>query len=302
MAGFGFHEAINYSFIGKSAVERLGLLPEDPRRNTIDILNPLSEDQAVMRTTLLPGLLETIQKNVFRQEKNLKLFELGRAFYYTGEEQLPHEVEMLAGLWTGLRNSLSWHTKSEPCDFFDMKGVVESLLCTLGICNVSYTRMPAPACSYTQPGRTAQIRYGDTYIGLIGEIQPTVLKAFDVKQAAFAFEIHVDAMIPLLPAAITFSPIPRFPAVNRDITLIVDNSRVAGDMLSYVRGTETDLVEDAFIFDVYSGEPIPADKKSVSIRIIYRSFTQTLEDEQVNALHQTITDSLLTAFGATLPA
>ncbi|MFW6271840.1 MAG: phenylalanine--tRNA ligase subunit beta [Desulfosalsimonas sp.] len=302
MTGFGFNEAVNYSFTSARAADLLGLAPEDPRRNTIELINPLSEEQSVMQTTLLPGLLEAAQKNIFRQEKNLKLFEVGKAFYNSPGRELPHEAEMLAALWTGLRQPSAWNTKAEYCDFYDIKGTAESLLAGLGIKDAAGTKMPDSACSYTQPGRTAQIRLNDTFLGLIGEVKPSVLKNFGIRQPVFVFEIHIEALIPCLPGIPEFKPIPKFPAVTRDVTLIVDYGIEAGQITNHVRKAGTDLIEDVFMFDVYSGKPIPEGKKSLSLRMVYRSYTRTLEDAEVNEIHQKITDSLLVDFNAALPA
>ncbi|MFO7930186.1 MAG: phenylalanine--tRNA ligase subunit beta [Desulfosalsimonas sp.] len=302
MEGFGYHEAINYSFASAGFADRLGFSQGDPRRNTVELMNPLSEEQSLMRTTLLPGLLESAQKNIFRQEKNLKLFEIGKAFYNSAESQLPHEVEMLSAFLTGTRHRLTWHSKPENCDFYDIKGVAESLLSGLGINNAACTSMPEPACSFTQPGRTAQLRTGEVFLGLIGEIRSSVLRRFGIKQPAFVFEIHLEALVSCLPDTPAFRPIPRFPAVTRDVTLIVDNSMEAGRIIEHARAADTELIEDVFLFDVYSGKPIAEGKKSISLRLVYRSFTQTLQDERVNEIHQRITDDLLAAFDAVLPA
>ncbi|MFP3980304.1 MAG: phenylalanine--tRNA ligase subunit beta [Desulfobacterales bacterium] len=301
MAGFGFYETINYAFTAAQAADRLELAPGDPRRNAENLLNPLSEEQALMRTTLMPGLLETARKNISRREKDLKLFELGKAFYKTRDHELPHEVEMLAAAWTGTRRPAAWHTAAEPCDFYDIKGAFESLLLGLGPEKFTCSQMPESGCSYTRPGRTAQVRLADTYLGLIGEIKASVLKQFGIRQPVFVFEAHLEALISCLPETPEFTPIPKFPAMARDITLIVENRIEAGEILNSVRGMETGLIEDVYLFDVYSGEPIPAGRKSVSIRVVYRSHTHTLEDTQVNEVHGQITDSLLAAFDAELP-
>lgn len=300
MVALGFNEAINYSFTGMNAAERLEIPDGDRRRNELPILNPLSETQAVMRTSLMAPLLESLQKNIFRQERNLKLFELGKVFISKGQDQLPDELEMLAGVWTGARNPMSWHEKPVPCDFYDIKGAVESFFAALGIA-ATYNRMPVAACNFTRHGHTAQIRCDSSDLGLVGEIKPTVLKNFDLKQPAYCFEISVKALIERIPDAVTFAPIPRFPSVTRDLTLIVPNRVEAGEIINEVGALRIDLVERIFVVDLYRGKPIPADKKSISIRIIYRSHADTLEDEKVNALHQKVTDTLLERFGAALP-
>jgi len=302
MAAFGFNETVNYSFTGINVAERLEIAKGDIRGNELPILNPLSETQAVMRTSLMASLLDAMQKNIFRQERDLKLFELGKVFFSNGPDRLPDETEILAGLWTGTRRASGWLEKPVPCDFYDLKGVVEALFTALGISGATFSRVPDAACSFTRPGHTAQIQYGQSDLGLVGEIKPSVLKRFDLKQSAFCFEINVNALIENLPDDISFAPIPRFPMVSRDLTLIVANRVEAGDILQAVKELGIDLVERVSIYDLYRGKPIPEEKKSITIRTIYRSHEETLEDERVNAVHQTITDHLLNRFAASLPA
>jgi phenylalanyl-tRNA synthetase beta chain len=302
MEGFGFHETIHYSFISHRAADHMLLPEDDPRRRTEPVLNPLTEDQSVMRTSLLPALLETVQKNIFRQEKTLKFFEQGKAFYHTQPGALPREIEMLAALWTGLQKPLTWHAKPIETDFYDLKGVAEALLAALGITDGVFSALPASACSYTQPGQTAQIRCKDTFLGIIGEIRPAVLEKFDIRQPIFALELHMEALVPIVPEATQFVAVPKFPAVTRDITIIVDQGVEGRQILDHLRKADTRWLEDVFLFDVYSGPPIAEGHKSLSVRLVYRSTTRTLEDARVNELHRNITQSLLTAFNAALPA
>jgi phenylalanyl-tRNA synthetase beta chain len=126
--GMGFAEAITYSFVHADSARRLRLAESDPRCRQLAILNPLSEDQTVMRTSLIPGLLDAMQRNLARQTRNIRLFETGKIFISNGSAAQPDEIEMLAGLWTGDRSEVAWHAKSEPCDFYDLKGAVEGLL------------------------------------------------------------------------------------------------------------------------------------------------------------------------------
>jgi phenylalanyl-tRNA synthetase beta chain len=156
-------------------------------------------------------------------------------------------------------------------------------------------------CSYTKAGHTAQILINGMPLGLIGEITPDVLNNFNIKQPAFIFEINVNTFIANLPETKMFVPIPKFPFTDRDITLIVDNDVQAGDILDKVRFFEEKLMEDICVLDVYSGKPIPVGKKSISLRIIYRSFTETLSDRQVNLVHQQLTGRIIQKFNATLP-
>ena len=301
MAGYGFSESISYSFMAKDAGDRLKLAENDDGRKTLDIINPISEELAVMRTTLIPGLLDATGKNLSHQVKNLKLFELGKIFISNGQDTQPTEKEMLAGLWTGVRHDMTWHDKPKPCDFYDLKGVLEDFFDYFDLFQVAFSKLDPARCTYTRAGHTAQILHNGTPLGIIGEAAPDVLDNFNIKQPAFLFEINVNQFISLLPETKTFVPVPRFPFADRDMTLIVDNTVQAGDILETVKLFKEPLVEDIRILDVYSGDPIPAGKKSVSLRVVYRSFTETLSDRQVNQIHQALTDRIIQAFNATLP-
>jgi phenylalanyl-tRNA synthetase beta chain len=303
MTGLGFSEAINYSFISQQSCDHLELPAEDPKRNLVHILNPISEDQSVMRTSLIPGLLQTMKYNLSQQNKNLKIFEIGHAFFHTGKtDRQPDEVEMITGLWTGNRIDSTWSSKEVACDFFDMKGIVEELLKNIGIVNAAFTRMPAASCFYTKPGHTAQIINENEPVGLVGEVAPKVIRNYDLKQAAFIFELDLDRLVQSIPDAKSARPIPKFPATSRDITLIIDNDIETYKIIYSVESFQEELVENLHLFDVFAGNPIPKGKKSVSLRVTYRSSQETLEDNRVNDIHKNITARLMKTFDATLPA
>jgi len=301
MAGFGFSEAITYSFIAETSCDRLGIKADDPRRNFIHILNPLSEDQAVMRTSLVPGLIETAADNMARQIKNLKLFEIGKIFIKTGDLDLPREPEFLVAMWTGARHAASWHGHEIPCDFYDIKGVAEGLVGALKLEDIRFTAMADGDCEYTRPGYTAKILAGDTPVGLVGEIAAQVQRAFDLKQSAYILELDLDKLYHLIPLFKSSKPIPKFPAIYRDITIIVDRNIETQTVLVTAENIREPLVESLHLFDVFEGDPIAAGKKSVSFRVTYRSPEKTLEDDDVNDLHKAITAHLLKAFDADLP-
>ena len=301
MTGFGFSEAITYSFVAESSCDRLKIKLDDERRNFIHILNPLSEDQAVMRTSLAIGLIETAVGNIARQIKNLKIFEIGKIFIKTASQELPREPEYLAALWTGARHGASWHGREINCDFYDIKGVAEGLIKTLELENISFTAMPAGDCEFTRPGYTAAIKIGDTTAGLVGEIDPQIRENFDLKQPAYILELDLEKIYPVIPDTKSYRPIPRFPAIYRDITIIVDRNIETRTVLDTAENMHEALVESFYLFDVFEGDPIAAGKKSVSFRVTYRSSDKTLEDDDVNELHKSITAHLLKAFDADLP-
>ncbi|MBL7179613.1 MAG: phenylalanine--tRNA ligase subunit beta [Pseudomonadota bacterium] len=303
MTGLGFTEVINYSFVSKRSCDRLELRSDDPRRKEIEILNPLSEDQAVMRTSLIPGLLETMRYNLAMQNRNLKLFEIGNVFFSTGEaDSQPLEAEILAGLCTGIRNEALWFSKEVHCDFYDLKGVVEELLRNLRVDDTLFTGMPPEFCSYTKPGFTAEVFTANQSLGLIGKLHPNVLRNYELKQTAYIFELNVNQLSKHIAEIKSALPIPKFPATSRDITLIVDKNVEALKILKSVEALNEVLVENLHLFDAFEGDPIPLGKKSVSFRISYRSFHETLDDDTVNRIHQNIAERLLKEFNAILPA
>ena len=303
LVGLGFTETITYSFINKLSCDRLELKSDDQKRRLMNVLNPIAEDQSVLRTSLIPGLLETMHYNITMQNKNLKLFEIGNVFFNTGkEDSQPDEVEMLAGLWTGKRMDDSWLSRGKSCDFYDIKGAVEELLRNLRITNIKFTRMRPEDCCYTKPGYMAQLFVGNKSIGILGEVLPQVRKNYDLKQQAYIFELNADNLIELIPDIKSAKPLPKFPSTSRDVTLIVDKDIEAFNIIKSVEVLNEDLVESLYLFDVYKGSPIPAGKKSISLRITYRSAFETLEDETINSLQNDITGRLIKEFDAILPA
>jgi len=302
MIGFGFRETVNYSFMHKQSADRLRLKPDDPRRKLVDILNPLTEDQAVMRTSLVPGLLQTVHYNFFQQTKNLKIFEIGKIFINEDPRQLPREPEILAAIWTGSRYEASWHDQVTDCDFYDIKGVVEALLKALQIDGIQFTQVPENECTYTRAGYAAQILCNNILLGLVGEIHPAVLENYDLKQTAFLFEVYLEHLAPLINDRRQSKPIPKFPAIFRDITVIINNDIETQKVVSEAQNQQDALVESLDLLNVFEGNPIPEGKKSVSLRVTYRSSVKTLKDEDVTPIHQSIADRLVKAFKASLPA
>jgi phenylalanyl-tRNA synthetase beta chain len=299
--GMGFAEAITYSFVHADSCRRLRLPESDPRCRQLSILNPLSEDQTVMRTSLIPGLLDAMQRNLARQTRDIRLFETGKIFLSNGPAAQPEEIEMLAGLWSGDRGEVAWYAKSEPCDFYDLKGAVEGLMDGLHVRPVGFTRLPDDQCAFTQPGVGAWITIGGEVLGVIGQVHAQTLSAYDVKQNAFVFELDLGRLMAHISDERQNQPLPRFPSVSRDVTVIVRKELEAERLLAYVREMQAALMEEVRLVDVFDGRPIPQGCKSVSLRMRYRSAETTLEDAAVNELHKQISDRLVEQFKAELP-
>lgn len=300
--GLSFSEAINYNFIAKDFCDRLRLPENDIRRNVVQILNPLSDQMSVLRTSLLPGLLENMRKNISQQTDTLQLFEIGKTFFNTGANALPDEVEMLAGLITGSRTRQTWYGKKQPMDFFDLKGAIEDLLEGLGIEEVMFARIDESSCPYFEPGFGARIhKQGD--IGVLGKLSHPVLRSFGLKQEAYVFELDLPALMAHMPDQIQARPLPRYPSISQDVTLIVDRQIPVGDVMDQMKtiAEKEFLVEDMYLFDLFEGSPLAEGKKSLSFRIVYRSENKTLMEKHIRKLHAAISSRLVKAFHADLP-
>jgi phenylalanyl-tRNA synthetase beta chain len=300
--GLSFYEAINYNFIAKDFCDRLHLLENDERRNVVQILNPLSDQMSVLRTSLLPGLLENMRKNISQQSDTLHLFEIGKTFFGKDMNVLPDEKEMVAGLMTGNRTQQTWYAKKNPLDFFDLKGVVEDLLEGLGIDDVKFTRLADADSPYFESGFGAKI-HNQGNLGVLGKISRPVLKGFGLKQDAYVFELNLAALMARVPDQIQSKPLPRFPAISQDVTLIVDRQIPVGEVLGEMKAVAQKefLVEDTYLFDLFEGSPLAEGKKSLSFRIVYRSENKTLTEKHIRKLHTAISSQLVKTFHADLP-
>ena len=303
MVGFSFFEAINYNFIPQDACTRLGIAEDDPRQDMVEILNPISEQMAVLRTSLLPGLLDTMRRNTAQQNDSLSLFEVGKTFFATSKGEQPTEVEVLAGLMTGNRSDQTWFSKKEPVDFFDLKGVVQGLLEDLFVSDAAFEKITDEAFPFYAPGYGARILVGEKVLGSIGKINPEVLKSYGLKQDAFVFDLSVAALNEAMPDAIQARPLPKFPAISRDMTFIMDKSVEVGQVLAQIGefAQKQALIEDYFLFDVYEGDTLEPNSRSLSFRVVYRSGSKTLTEKNIKKVHGHLSQRIIDGFGASLP-
>ena len=291
LTGCGYSEVINYSFIAQESADILGLEEDDRGRRFVKIRNPLTEDQSVMRTGLVYGLLDTMRKNANAGCFDLKIFERGRVFAAQEKGKLPLERDMLAGLITGSRYDDLWHFKDLLSDFFDMKGCVENLFDGLMIRDARFksdTDVP-----FLHPGKSCGIFVGDRKIGIMGEIHPEVLEKVDLKRKAVIFEIDFDLLAAHYTGKIFCREIPRFPSSMRDVAFLVDEDIEGGSILELIPQESEELLEKAAIFDVYTGQGIPDGMKSLALRFTYRSPDRTLTDDEVDVVHDRIVEKIV---------
>jgi phenylalanyl-tRNA synthetase beta chain len=299
MIGSGFSEAINYSFISAESANRLNLSSDDPRRKDVQLRNPISEDQAVMRTSLVPGMLETVRRNLNQKNNHLKLFETGKVFLNHSNAPLPKERESLIMVWTGAAQAESWQQPERSSDFYDLKGVVETFIQRLRIKKASFVK-PDNA-GYYRPGYAAQIEIKNEVVGMVGEVHSEVLDNYQIRQPVFICEIDYETLYQSIPENIVARPLPRFPSTFRDMTLILDRNVQAEAIISFMRSCNEKLVADIQVFSVYDGDPIPSGKKSMSFRITYQSWDETLKDDKINQIHKEIGKTVIETFQADLP-
>lgn len=309
LTGIGFFEAINYSFTTDKHLHALGLADTDERLRLVRLLNPLSEEQSVMRTMLLPGLLENVLRNVSFQKNAVKLFEIGKVFTPKGENQQPLEKNRLAGVLSGNRygDASAYHFKPQSVDFLDAKGAVEYLLRGLRLLGVGES--PAPAFSsparervepFCDPSQCLILESQGQGIGSVARILPEVLRRFGIKQEVFFFDLDLDALCQLPAAAKAFTALPVFPAVGRDIAMVVADTVAAGELVEAVLAAREPLIERCEIFDVYQGGSLQPGNKSVALAVTYRSSQKTLTEKSVEKVHTKIVDMLGSRFAGTL--
>jgi len=299
LAGSGFSQVINYSFTTPALAEGLGLPQQDERRNFVVIRNPLTEDQSVMRTTLVYGLLDTLKKNVNNASSNLKIFEIGRSFIRQSTGELPEEKNILAGLISGKISEDLWGAKVNV-DFYDLKGSLENIFHDLKLTACKYvaeTKEP-----FLHPGQSCGIYLDGQRIGCLGQVHPDVINRMDIKSIAYVFEINIDILCRYAVSGIRYKEISRFPAVMRDVAFVVDRGMEADKMLEIVLSQHEDLLENVGIFDIYAGKGLDEGTKSMGLRFSYRAPDRTLTDAEINTIHDKIVQNTVRLTGAKIRA
>jgi phenylalanyl-tRNA synthetase beta chain len=286
MVKSGLSEAINYSFLYPELLDRMNLAHDDRRRELIYIKNPLRKEESAMRTTLVPALLSNVGMNLNRGEKKISFFEISRVFLKSGDT-LPDEITQLCAVLHKDKSSSLWESRHEG--FYDLKGVFENVLSDLKIRDISFKQDQAAPEPYLHPGKSCSIMAGDERIGAVGVLHPGVAKAFDINGDITVAELYdIEKLLDLIPAGTTYVAPPRFPYVERDIALIVNDDVTVSAVNAEIQGVESEIIDSVTLFDVYKGKPIPKDKKSLAFSIRYRSSEKTLTDEEVDALHSVI--------------
>ena len=271
------YEVVNYSFINPVQLDNLRLPANASERQVVVVANPLSEEQGIMRTTLLPGLLGTAATNLARKNENLAFFEMG-AVFYPSEDRLPMENMQLGAIVTGSQD-INWLQNKVNLDFYYLKGLTEDLLRQLNIKDFDFE--PVQIESY-HPGRTARILSGGIVLGVIGEVHPLVLQNYDIKPRCCAMELNMEALYACSKDRVMMQEITRYPAVERDMAILVETTRHASEVLKVIREAGSEYLCQVVVFDVYTGEQVPPGYKSMAFRFLFQAPDRTLTDAEIS--------------------
>lgn len=287
MLASGLNQSISYSFVSPKVFDKICVPEDSSLRNVVKIKNPLGEDYSVMRTSTLPSMMESLARNYSRSNEIVRLFEIGKTYIPNSDEnELPTERNILTiGIYG-------------QCDYFDLKGIVENLLDSLGLKSASFKRMSENP-SY-HPGKTAELILGRTSLGVLGEIHPDVNENYGVDVPCYVAELDLDAMYNFSKTEKAYKLLPKYPAITRDIALLVDDAVLVQEIEDAIRKAGGQVVEKVELFDVYKGAQIPEGKKSIAYAIAYRDPSKTLKDKDINKVHDKILRALEYKLGAQL--
>ena len=286
LVAIGLNEIQTYSFVSPKTVELINVSEDSIKRNFVKLLNPLGEENSVMRTSLLPNVLEVMARNYNRSIEEVAAFELGRVFIKT-EELLPREIRNIAmGIY------------GEENDFYAMKGDVEALLEKMGI--FDYDFVPEVNNPTFHPGRCANILYNGTLLGTLGEIHPVVAENYNIDVKVNVAELDFNEIMENCNTEKLYSPLPKYPAMTRDIALVVKEAVYASDIEKIIKEKGGKLLEDVKLFDIYRGKQVEEGCKSMAYSLTYRNMEKTLTEEEVTAVHSKVLETLEKELNAVL--
>ncbi len=314
----GLNEILSYSFLKEGWEDKLKLGIDNDLRNTVKITNPLADDQAELRSSLLPGLLKAAQYNINRDMANVQIFEIGRVFF-SRAEGLPAEKEIAAAILSGEWTDKSWYGKYPDIDFFDAKGIIENLLNIIGVKNYEFKQqsgkrqsikvekqIEADASSkkkndayrFLHPGISADLKVGHVTIGIVGEIHPQVLHNYQIEQRVIYFELYLKTLAENISTEKSFSQFSPYPGIVHDIAIVVNEEYTAKKVIGVIRQIKSDILKDIRLFDIYSGSQVPEGKKSLAFRLLFQSGERTLTEDEAKETRDEVIALLEEKIGA----
>ena len=284
----GYDEIITYSFISPTCYDKIRWSADDPRRQSFKILNPLGEDTSIMRTTILPSMLEILTRNYNYRNQSARLYEVGRTYQEGGNDGLAVENKVL-----------SMGAYGEDMDFFTLKGAVEAILNDIRAEDIRFEKPCQNNPSY-HPGRCADVYAGGRRLGVLGQIHPLVAQNYGVDAEFYCAELDFTQLLHAKGPDPEYVPLPKFPSVTRDIAVVCDEAVTVGALEEAIRKGAKGLLKEVTLFDIYQGKGIPEGKKSVAFNLVLRSDDRSLTSEEADADVKSILETLEKELGAVL--
>lgn len=295
----GLYETISFALTNEETFNKLNIPQDSPLRKAIPIMNPLSDEYPLVRTTLLSSIFDNLARNLARKNDDVALFEVGSVFFPKAlpVTELPDEVVKIAGAITGRRNAQGWNQTNDMVDFYDAKGIIEELLANLRV-----TRYTVEAGTHyaMHPGKTALFKKGRDVIATVGEVHPAVLSAYGITKPVYIFELDATTVMKYMAKDLKYKALPKYPATSRDLAMLVDVDVNAADIEKAMTKAAGQNLTQITLFDVYTGKQVEEGKKSLAFSLTFQSNDKTLTDAEIDPAIEKIVAKLQKDFNANL--
>ena len=293
------YETISFALTNEETFNKLNIPQDSPLRKAVPIMNPLSDEYPLVRTTLLSSIFDNLARNLARKNDDVALFEVGSVFFPKAlpVTELPDEVVKIAGAITGRRNAQGWNQTNDMVDFYDAKGIIEELLANLRV-----TRYTVEAGTHyaMHPGKTALFKKGRDVIATVGEVHPAVLSAYGITKPVYIFELDATTVMKYMAKDLKYKALPKYPATSRDLAMLVDVDVNAADIEKAMTKAAGQNLTQITLFDVYTGKQVEEGKKSLAFSLTFQSNDKTLTDAEIDPAIEKIVAKLQKDFNANL--
>ena len=299
LSSLGMCEELSFAFTSEAMFDKMQIPADSELRRAVPIMNPLTDEAPLLRTTLLASIFENAARNFSRKNEDVRLFEVAPVFYPKAlpVTEQPLEKQKLAGLLMGRREPKGWSQDAAQIDFYDAKGIVEELLAGLSIGNYF---VEAGEHYALHPGKTAVFKKGRDVLVTVGEVHPAVAEALGIRKKIYVFEADVETLQKFAAKKFSFESLPKYPSISRDLAILVEHDTAASDVEKVIAKNGGTFLKGVTLFDVYTGERIASDKKSLAFAIEFRSNERTLKDEEADEAFKNVLAAVEKEFGATL--
>lgn len=295
----GLYETISFALTNEETFNKLNIPQDSPLRRAVPIMNPLSDEYPLVRTTLLSSIFDNLARNLARKNDDVALFEVGSVFFPKAlpVTELPDEVVKIAGAITGRRNAQGWNQTNDMVDFYDAKGIIEELLANLRV-----TRYTVETGTHyaMHPGKTALFKKGRDVIATVGEVHPAVLSAYGITKPVYIFELDATTVMKYMAKDLKYKALPKYPATSRDLAMLVDVDVNAADIEKAMTKAAGQNLTQITLFDVYTGKQVEEGKKSLAFSLTFQSNDKTLTDAEIDPAIEKIVAKLQKDFNANL--